>query len=363
MIEIYIVSFVVCSYFIGILSLFINNSVCKLINYCFLFLSFSFAIITTMFRVTSSAIERNDTYNYVNFMRCINNVPLSDCNEMFSIPSYEVFFGFLSEIASYFTIFGDNYISLFFIISIIISFSICCFFKNLRFNAVFAIGLLFLTGSYWEINGNIIRQALAICFFLIMLSFDIYKINDNKWVKFFQLFGVFFHSIGFIYSVILMIAKKLNIKKIIIFIILGLMSGGVLNLLSKFNLAFLGEAFLYKINRYQSSTVDVSFIKSLGVFNCLFIILLYYPVVKLKDSYYYYLYKVALLIIFFSSLFSGTEIMYRILNFLPFLLVYLSVYPLTKGRIYMFFFYYSLYMVWLFYLFFQNNEFFLNVYP
>lgn len=304
------------------------------------------------FNTTVSWLQ-NDSYNYYWYFNCLTaGNGLQMCNSTLGMNSFEVVLACLAFLSD--AIAGNHYL-MFFFTSMIFFVSLIFFYQSLGRHALFVIPLIFLAPSFWELELNIIRNALSSSFLFLALSFYRQK-------NIFLVLGGLSHTSGLLYFFIEKVIKYFKARYLLccLFILVLLpISGTDLFIAALSKIPFVnGSTIVNKLVNYSSLyEAKLSLSNIIGKVYLLVILLLYF-IVK-DDEHPLKLYKFLLFILIIGALLESTSVVYRVINIYVYFIFYLVAYGMRK-KSKMSYFLYVLCLLWSCFIFYSKGDFYLR---
>lgn len=272
---------------------------------------------------TGVAVQSSDVIAYQNYVACVNfSASLIDCNSYIGASSSDIV---LFGIVRLLNLFGLGSQAVFFVCSLMISVSLFCFYKRLVVLLPIALFLALVDSNYWELTANILRQALAISFFLFFIAIRCYGSVISKLLSLFlMIFCVLSHPIGFIYFICYFAALYISLRSAIIIFILSLFLGyGLLPYLASALSDFNSFTIVKKIQGYSSVESQSDFFSIFGKLNVVILVVICFLNRKMLTKDFLNLTNFLLLLLSVGAVFVSTPLIYRVLNIVPFLMVLL----------------------------------------
>ncbi|WP_350602604.1 EpsG family protein [Pseudoalteromonas sp. SMN1298-MNA-CIBAN-0114] len=302
----------------------------KVIEACSIIILISISAIIS-FR-TGVAVHSSDIIVYQNYVGCVNyNMSLVDCNSFIGASSSDIVLFGIVKVLSLFNL-GSQ--SVFFVCSLIISMSFFCFYKRLTTLLPLALFLVLVDSNYWELTANILRQSLAISFFLFLIAMPRYNSFLLKILAFTLIvLCISSHPIGIVYLVCYFVSFYISLRNAIIFFILSLFLGyGLLPYLASLLTDFNSFAIVKKIQGYSSIESKSDFFSIFGKLNVVILAAICFLNRRISSSFFLRSITFLLLLLSVGAIFVSTPLIYRILNIVPFLMILLLLY-LVKSNV------------------------------
>lgn len=288
------------------------------------------------FRSYNGAISwtQNDTYNYYQYSLCLKEYTIEACNSPIGMISTEVILSYFAILSNYLF---DNHYFLFFSASFLFTGSLICFYMTLGWHMIFVLPLVILSPQFWELNLNIIRNAYALSFFIFSLVFFLNKYQITRVGPVFFLLSILSHSVGILYSIIVVLAGKVNLVYLAFILFLILISSEI-NAISLIDLissiSFLNQNIimskLFSYSQYHTEDSADGLISIIGKVYLTISFILVFVSKSLRDDRFEFICKVLFLILIFGCLLKDSSIVYRIINVYVFLIFYLVVYGIKR---------------------------------
>ena len=272
---------------------------------------------------TGIAVHSSDIMVYQSYIGCVNySTNLVDCNSFIGASSSDVVLFGIIKLLSLFNL-GSQ--SVFFVCSLILSLSLFSFFKRLTSLYPFALFLILIDSNYWELTANILRQSLALSFFLFFVSIRNYDSFISKVLALFLIvLCVTSHPIGFVYIICYFTAYYISIRSAIVILIISLFLGyGLLPYLASLLSDFNSFAVVKKIQGYSSIESKSDFFAIFGKLNLLVLIAICFLQRNIMSDFLSKIIVFLLLLLSVGAVFVSTPLVYRVLNIVPFIMVML----------------------------------------
>lgn len=293
----------------------------KIFEICCLMVLIAVSVIVS-FR-TGIAVPKSDVIAYQDYVDCVNySVSIVDCNSYIGASSSDIV---LFGIVRFINLFNYGSQGVFFVCSLIISFSVFCFYKRLVTLLPLALFLVLVDSNYWELTANILRQALAVSFFLFFVAIRNYNGFLSKLLAGLLIsLCVSSHPTGFVYVLCYFIAFYISLRVAVTVFLLSLFLGyGLLPYLSSLLSDFNTVTVVKKIQSYSAVEGKSDFFSIFGKLNIVVLAAICFLNRKVTSKYFLNIMNFLLLLMSVGAVFVSTPLIYRVLNIVPFFMVLL----------------------------------------